>query len=112
MEVKELGKITNVSFGLCGYQDCCIGIKFTLEGKGWGVCDEKSGWDANLIKCTDRCKWTEEDRSESYNKIIRCISNLLRDAKVDDISKLKNIPVEVVFDNNTLKSWSILTEVL
>lgn len=47
---KELGKITHVSFGHGGYQDCCIGLHVSLGGSGWGVNLSKSMWDSNLIK--------------------------------------------------------------
>jgi hypothetical protein len=113
MEVK-LGKIKDVYFGFGGYQECMIGINFTLEGKEgcWGVGTSKVAWDKNIIKCDKFCKWTEKDRSKQYDEIVRYISDLLKDAKVSKIEDLKNVPVEVTFDSNQLKSWRILKEVL
>ncbi len=109
---KRLGKIQQVRFGLGGYQDACIGIHFTLGGDGWGVQDTKSAWDANMIKCTEHTLWTEEERSKQYDEIVRYISDLLRQAKVDSITRLKGIPIELEFDGNCLKDWRILTEVI
>lgn len=57
-------------------------------------------------------KWTEDDRDE-LAQLMRYISKLLSEAKVDDITKLAGKPVEVTIDEfNSLKSWRILTEVL
>lgn len=109
---KELGSIKHVRFGLGGYQDACIGIHFSLCGDGWGVNDSKSSWDKNQIPWTEHCKWSEEDRSRSYDETVRYISDLLHLSKVDDVSKLKGIPIEASFDGNILKEWRILTEVL
>ena len=111
METK-LGKIQSVSFGLGGYQGCMIGIHVSLEMDGTGVCDTRSAWDANKIKCSERCEWTEEDRNRDYSEIIRYVSDLLEDAKVDYVDQLKGKPVEVIFEGNTLKSWRLLTEVI
>lgn len=112
MERKELGKIENVRFGLGGYQDAMLGITFTLEGKGWGTVDFRGTWDPQGIEVTKHTQWTEEDRSKSFADTVRFISKLLSEAKVRDVNKLAGIPVEVTFENNTLKEWRILTEVL
>lgn len=109
---KKLGRIQSVTFGLGGYQDACIGLHVSLGGDGWGVCSTKSGWDANMIKHSQHCKWTEEDRDREYADILRYVSDLLAAAKVTSVDKLQNIPVEVEFDGNTLKSWRVLTEVI
>jgi hypothetical protein len=42
----------------------------------------------------------------------RSVSRILESARVSDVSGLKGKPVEIVFENNQLKSWRILTEVL
>ena len=109
---KKLGKLENVRFGLGGYQDACLGLTVTISGDGWGVGDNKSTWDANRIKCSDRCKWTEEDRSKGYDEVMRFVSDLLSNAKVSSISELNGKPVEAVFEGMVLKSWRILTEVI
>lgn len=109
---KKLGKLSNVKFGLGGYQEACLGITVTISGEGWGVSDNKSAWDANQIKCNERCQWTEEDRSKGYDEVMRYVSDLLNDAKVSSVEALNGKPVEVEFDGMTLKSWRILTEVI
>ena len=108
----ELGKIEQARFGLGGYQDACIGLHVTLSGQGWGVCDTKSSWDANLINRSENTQWTEEGRNDNYAETVRYISDLLAAAKVNDVAKLVGKPVQATFDGNTLQSWRILTEVL
>lgn len=112
MEEKRLGKIQNVKFGHVGYQEAQLGFSFTLGHEGWGVSDSRAYWDANIIDCSEHSQWTEEDRDKSYAEIMRFISGLMKDAKVDSFEKLKGKPVEVVFENSTLKHWRILTEVI
>ena len=65
-----------------------------------------------MIKRSEHTKWTEEERTKGIDETIRFISKLLKDAKVDSVDKLKNIPVEVTFEGVMLKEWRILTEVL
>lgn len=109
---KKLGKIESVKFGVGGYGDAMIGLHVTLSGGGWGVADSKANWDAEMIKCTSNCQWTEEDRDRQYAEILRFLSKLLCQAKVNSVDKLKGIPIEATFDGNLLKEWRILTEVL
>lgn len=109
---KRLGKIESVKFGIGGYQDAMIGLHVTLSGSGWGVGDSRCTWDAESVKWSEHCKWTESDRDTDYAKLIRYLSKLLKEAKVNTVEQLKDIPVEVTFDGNTLKEWRILTEVI
>ena len=111
METK-LGKIESVKFGLGGYQEAMLGLHITISGQGWGVGDTKSAWDAETIKHSEYCKWTEEGRSRQYDEIMRYVSKLLKQAKIQTIDELKGVPVEAVFENMTLKEWRILQEVL
>jgi hypothetical protein len=89
-----------------------LGLHVTLGASGWGVGDSRANWDAEQIKWSEHTKWSEEDRDGWYAEIMRYVSSLLKDAKVDSVEKLKGKPVEVTFDGNMLKSWRILTEVL
>jgi hypothetical protein len=109
---KKLGKIESVSFGLGGYQGAMLGLHVTLGNGSWGVGDTRANWDSEQIECSDHSKWTEEDRDGWYAEIMRYVSSLLKDAKVDSVDQLKGKPVEVTLDGNMLKSWRILTEVL
>lgn len=109
---KRLGKIQNVIFGIAGYQNAMLGLHVALGNDGWCVSDTRSTWDAESITWTEHCQWTEKDRDNQYAEILRYLSKLLKDAKVDSVDKLKGIPVEVTFDGMRLKEWRILTEVL
>ncbi len=109
---KKLGKIESVRFGHGGYQDACIGLSVTLGNGSWGVGDFKGAWDPEKIKRSEHTKWTEKERSENLVDLMWFVSKLLKEAKVDSVDKLKNIPVEVTFDGMMLKEWRILTEVL
>ena len=109
---KKLGKIEEVSFGLGGYQGAMLGLHVTLGDGGWGVGHSKSNWDSEQIKCAEHTQWTESDRDMWFSEIMRYVSKLLKEAKVDSVDKLKGKPVEVTFDGNQLKEWRILTEVL
>jgi hypothetical protein len=109
---KKLGKIESVKFGLGGHQGTMLGLHVTLGDGSWGVSDTKGNWDSEQIECSDHCKWTEEDRDGWYAEIMRYVSKLLKDAKVDSVDKLKGKPVEVTLDGYLLKEWRILTEVL
>ncbi len=108
----ELGKISAVRFGYCGYQDLQFGLSLTFEGKGFGVGhDITYAWSLDM-ECDEYCKWTEEDRDKGFAKIMREINEVMQKAKVHDVTKLKGIPVEITFDGNMLKSWRVLEEVL
>ena len=109
---KKLGKIESVKFGLGGYQSAMFGLSVTLSGQAWGVGDFKGTWDCENIKVTEYTKWTEDDRTKNHDELIRFISKLLKEAKVDSVDKLKGIPVECTFDGNLLKEWRVLTEVI
>lgn len=109
---KKLGKIKGVRFGLGGYQHAMIGLTVELGANGWGVNDFKGNWDAEQIKCTENTKWTEEDRDIGYSDTMRFVSKLLKDAKVESVDQLKDVPVEVTLEGMMLKEWRILTEVI
>ena len=103
---KYLGKIDSVRFGLGGYQDATIGLHLSFIFNGSGISTSISAWDKNMIKHNEYYKWTEEDRSCQYAEIMRKVSDLLNEAKVNDISKLKGIPVEVEIKDRLFKSFS------
>ena len=109
---KRLGKIQSVRFGHGGYQDACIGLSVTLGNTGWGVGDFKGTWDPEMIKRSENTQWEETDRTKGFDETMRFVSKLLKEAKVDSVDKLKDVPVEVTFNGNMLEEWRILTEVL
>ena len=108
-ERKELMRISSAEFGNGGYQDACIGLSLTFETQGLGTSDFKGGWD---FAPSEHAQWTLADQDKEYAEVVRLISDTLKAAKKRYVSELKGVPVEVIFENNTLKSWRILTEVI
>lgn len=111
MNEKKMGKIVNLNLGYGGYQDAQFGLSVNLGGKGWAVHDFKGCWSIST-KCDEYCRWTEGDRNKSFSDTMRFINDLLIKAKKESIDQLKNVPIEVTFENGLLKSWRILEEVL
>jgi hypothetical protein len=110
MTEKKLGKIEKVHYGLCGYDDCMLGLKVTIGGNGWGVGADKAGhW---IFEPSEHSKWTKEDQIKALGENALFISKLLTEAKVSSVDKLSGIPVECTFEGMLLKDWRILTEVL
>lgn len=110
---KLLGKIYSISYGLGGHDDVQFGLTVELKGHGWGTVDFIGVWDYNHIKTpSEYAQWTEESRTDKLVALNRKISELLKITNVKTIDQLKGMPVEVTFENGTLKSWRILTEVL
>ena len=103
-----LGKISSVIFGK---REGRIGLFLTLSGTS-GVQTSYECWDPEEIKPDKHHKWTEEDRGKILAETMYTISKLLKQAKVNDINDLLNIPVEITFEKNMLKTWRILEEVL
>lgn len=106
---KELGKIQQASFGWGGYQEAMVGASFTLGGPGWGVVDFWGTWG---IERSDYAKWTEQERIDQLGAVVMRLSDLLTKAKKQTVSALVGVPIEAEFENNTLKSWRVLEEVL
>ncbi len=109
MTEKILGKISNIQFGK---KEGRIGLWLTLSGS-YSVQTSYECWDPEGTKPVGKgFKWTEEDRDKQLIVIMRTISKLLNQAKVENVNDLLNIPVEIEFQNNMLKDWRILEEVL
>lgn len=106
---KRLGKIQEIYVGSGGYDGAMFGVTVTLGGSAWGVGDFKGTWSADP---SDHAKWTKTDQLKNWGITMEWLKNLLRDANVSTVDGLKNIPVEITMENNTLKSWRILTEVI
>lgn len=105
----ELGKIRSVRYGFGGYQDAQFGITFDIGGEGWGVGDFWGMW---ADKPSKHSQWTRKEQIESHGKTADRICALLVEAKKTDVAKLVGVPVQCFFENNTLKSWRVLKEVL
>ena len=112
---RKLGHISKVEFGIGGYNEGEIGLSVTLSGPDenlWGCISTKMAWDYCRVKHAHYCKWTEEERGDQYVEIVRYISTLLKDAKVNSLSELKGKPIEATFEGMMLVDWRVLTEVL
>ncbi len=108
----KLGKIRSATFGLGGYQGVELGLHLVFSGDEWEVCTHHASWDAQKMKAGKYTQWTEVDRDKWYADVMRKLSKLLADAKVNSVDKLKDIPVECMFDGDNLKDYRVLTEVL
>lgn len=101
-----IGKIEEIEFAS---QDGRIGFWFTLSGKSWGVGDFWGDWG---MERSEDASWTEKDRRQRLGRAVMRIQALFEAAKVTSLSELKGKPVEAEFEQNTLKSWRILTEAI
>lgn len=103
-----LGKISKVFFGK---SDGRFGLWITLSST-WSVQTQYTCWDPIEVTPDENHKWTEEDRDMELIKIMNKVSELLKQARIDDINDLLNIPVEFSFSKGILSEWRILEEVL
>jgi len=104
-----LGKITKCSYGFGGYQDAQLGISFSLVGKDFGVGDFWGFW---AHKPGKGASWNKTDQIKHHGEVAQRIVQLLKAANKKYVHELEGIPVEVVFDGNTLNYWRVLEEVL
>ncbi len=111
MSYKTVGKIARAWFGAGGYQEAQLGWSFVFTGDGWGSGDFWGHWNSPPRSGSE---WTEESRQNSLGKDAIRVSQILRDAKVNDFHDLIGKPIEVTFEyqGGRLESWRILTEVL
>lgn len=110
---KRLGKINSVTFGFIGCQDAQFGLSVDLISDCIGCGDTVvGGWAYGIIDPDKYSRWTDVDRTKSMAEMCKTLCEMLKDAGVDDISKLNGKPVEFTSASNTLMSWRILTEVL
>jgi len=97
---RVLGKIDRAEVGFGGYQEAMFGLAIGFSS-GTTVCGDFLG------------AWPKENPEPGqWDPFGKKIIELLRDAKVDAVSKLVGKPVEIFFDGLSLKTWRILTEVL
>lgn len=109
MTGKLLGKISDVRFGFIPDYPFLFGLDLTFrlsDGSGIGTGGKYT------VNISEVCKWSEEERNAALIDMINQIIKIMKDAKITNISDLKNKPVEVTIDRNTFKDFRILTEVL
>lgn len=106
---KQLGKIQGISVGFGGYDDAMFGVSVSLGSGCWGINDFRGTWGHDPDK---RAKWTKEDQIRYFGETMKWLHDLMKAAEVNNVSELKGVPVEITTENNRLKSWRILTEVI
>lgn len=107
---KEIGKIKEAEFGMVSDRPFLFGLQLEFGGKLWGVGDGLK----YTINLSEACKWSlVSQRSSAIARINDFTYKLLKEAKVNYVSQLIGIPVEVTIDdNNQFKDFRILTEVI
>lgn len=109
MTGKILGKISFAEFGTIRDYPNFIGLQV-----GFNLADSCSVMDGGqyCVNISKECRWEECERRQAITVSVEKIDKILKDAKVNYVSELKNKPVEVEIEKNTFKSFRILTEVL
>lgn len=109
MDGKVLGKITKAEYGMVRDYSFLFGLQleFSLGDRTSIGCGSRY-----TINISETCKWTTEERQCGITKSVDEVHKILKDAKVDYVSKLVGKPVEVEIERNTFKNFRILTEVL
>lgn len=100
-----LGKISAVSFGL---YEGRFGLTADLSFDGAGCRD----FIGNPAVYRDTFQYPKEVWEQNRLETLARVQQIMDDAGVSDIADLKNKPVEVVVEGNSLKTWRILKEVL
>ena len=110
MTGKVLGKISNAEYGLIHDRPFLMGLKLEFKMGDYGTVGDGGKYTVNM---SDECRaWERGERAKTIEEKTDYIYKLLNDAKVNNVSQLKNIPVEVILENNCFKDFRILTEVL
>ena len=109
MTGKILGKITKAEYGMVRDYPFLFGLQLYFNlGDGTSIgCGSRY-----TINISKECRWEESERKDAIVKAVEEINKILKDAKVDYVSELKGMPVEVEIEKNTFKDFRILTEVL
>lgn len=109
MTVKQLGKIDFAEFGTIKDYPFLIGLQlgFQLGDKTWIGDDGKY-----TVNISPVYKWKPEKRTEAVAQTVEFVNDILKAANVNYVSELINKPVEVTIEDNYVKDFRILTEVL
>ena len=106
---KILGKISSAEFGTVRDYPFLMGLQLGFKlGDGCGIMDGGM----YTINFSKECRWDKNEKEKDVTVKMDDLYKLLKDAKVNYVSELKNKPVEVEIENNTFKGFRILTEVL
>ncbi len=108
MTVKEIGKIASARFGFEPEYTFLMGMFLSFSGPSWGIADGgKYALNTNATKLD-----IPGTREVAMFKMLYHVRETLEAAKVTSIDQLVGKPVEVTMEDNTFKSFRILTEVL
>lgn len=108
MTGKFLGKINFAEFGTVRDYPFLIGLQLGFSMDGSSVMDGGK-YTVNIDK---KCRWNETERQEAVTVTMERLYEILNKAKVNYVSELVNMPVEVTLEDNLFKDFRILTEVL
>lgn len=109
MTGKVLGKIDFAEYGLYPDRPFLMGLQLVFTFQGCGIGDGAK----YTINMSKECKWeSKKERQETITKYADNLYEILEQAKVNYVSQLKNIPVEIIMEDNMFKDFRILTEVL
>ena len=104
---KYLGKIESVRFGFVPDREFLFGLQLTFKMGGCGTC-----WN-DTINIGSECKWeSAEERNREMTEMIDRLAGVMRDAGVTEVSRLKDVPVEVSIKDGWCDGFRVLTEVL
>ena len=107
-EEKLLGKIDYAEFGLYPDRPFLYGLMLGFSFPAAAIFDGGK----YTVNISPNCHWDESERQEAITKQAEHLRDILKDAKCNYVSELKDKPVEVTIQNGTFKSFRILTEVL
>ncbi|PEQ63644.1 hypothetical protein [Bacillus cereus] len=110
MEQKYLGKIVKAEFGTHRDRPFLMGLQFEFRfGDNSGVaCGGR-----HLINISNECKWdSEEEKNIAYQRVLKELAFILKEAKVNAVSELVGKPIEITIEDQMYKTFRILTEVL
>ena len=107
-EEKLLGKIDHAEFGVYPDRPFLYGLMLGFSFPAAAIFDGGK----YTVNISPNCHWDESERREAITKQAEHLRDILKDAKCNYVSELKNKPVEVTIQNGIFKSFRILTEVL
>lgn len=103
MREKLLGKIQSAHIGFHPDRPYWYGLFITFS----------LGGGASVLSCdTIIAIINRNDEPKEVQEQERKVIDILKDAKVNYVDELINVPVEVTIENNIFKSFRVLTEVL
>ena len=105
---KQFGKIASIRLGSGGYDDAMFGVTVIMSFDGTGCQDFKGSWQTY----SHGAQYSKEQWEDSHHETYDWLRELMRQAKVDDFTKLAGAPIEAEFNGLKLSSWRILSEVL